>query len=51
MISTRSPNRTVFNETLDPEYSKALARELYIDETVNVVNPGKKGSPSKVKPG
>ena len=51
MISTRSPDRTVFNETLDPEYSRALARELYIEETVNVVNPAKKGSPSKVKPG
>jgi len=47
----RSPNRSVINETLDPEVSRALARELYIEETVNVVNPGKKGSPGKVKPG
>ena len=37
----------------DPEVNRALARELYVDSTVNVVNPsgGKKGSPSKVKPG
>lgn len=47
----RSPDRSVINETLDPEVSRALARELYIEETVNVVNPGKRGSPGKVKPG
>jgi hypothetical protein len=44
-----SPDRTI-NETLDPEYSKALARELYIEETVNVVNPND-GSRGVVKPG
>jgi hypothetical protein len=47
----RSPNRSVINEKLDPEVSRALARELYLEETINVVNKGKKGSPSKVKPG
>jgi hypothetical protein len=46
----KSPER-VHTETFDPEYSRALARELYIEETVNVVNPTKKGSPGKVKRG
>lgn len=36
--------------TLDPETSAAMARELYVDETVNVVSPSMK-SPGKVKPG
>jgi hypothetical protein len=36
--------------TLDPEASKAMARELYVEETVNVVRASSK-SPGKVKPG
>lgn len=38
---------------LSPDVSRAIARELYVDSTVNVVNPtGRKSkSPSKVKPG
>jgi len=40
-----SPNR------LSPDVSRALARELYIESTVNVVNAGGRKSPSKVKPG
>lgn len=34
----------------DPEVNRAIARELYVDSTVNVVNPGAK-STSKVVPG
>ena len=38
---------------LSPDIHRALARELYVDSTVNVVNPtGRRSkSPSKVKPG
>jgi len=39
---------------LSPDVSRAIARELYVDSTVNVVNPSgqrKSKSPSKVKPG
>lgn len=34
----------------DPEVNRAIARELYVDSTVNVVNPGSK-SAGKVVPG
>ena len=33
-----------------PEINRALARELYVDSTVNVVNPTS-NSPPKIKPG
>jgi len=36
---------------LSPELNRALARELYIESTVNVVNAGGKNSPSKIRPG
>ena len=38
---------------MSPDVSRAIARELYVDSTVNVVNPtGRRSkSPSKVKPG
>ena len=36
---------------LDPEINRAVARELYVNSTVNVVNPSSRKSPSKVKPG
>ena len=35
----------------DQEVNRALAREMYIENTVNEVNPRAKGSPSKIKPG
>jgi hypothetical protein len=38
-------------EEVDPELNRALARELYIQENINVVNTKDKKSPSKVKPG
>jgi hypothetical protein len=49
----RDINYNLHDLAYDPEVNRALARELYIDATVNVVNPAgqKKGSPSKVKPG
>jgi hypothetical protein len=35
-----------------PDLNRALARELYVESTVNVVNPsGSMRSPGKVKPG
>lgn len=37
--------------TLDPEVNRAVARELYVNQTVNVVSASGKKSPSKVKPG
>ena len=40
-----------FDKVFDPEVNRALARELYVDSTVNVVNPSSKKSPGKVKPG
>lgn len=36
---------------MDPEVNRAIARELYVNSTVNVVNPSSRKSPSKVKPG
>jgi hypothetical protein len=48
----RQSPRKFLNETvMEPEVQRALARELYIEETVNVVNPTSSGSPGKVKPG
>ena len=35
----------------DPEVNRALARELYVESTVNEVNPRSKKSPGKIKPG
>ena len=35
---------------MSPELNRALARELYVESTVNVVSPGK-NSPSKIRPG
>ena len=38
--------------TLDPEINRAVARELYVNSTVNVVSGGgTRKSPNKVKPG
>jgi hypothetical protein len=31
--------------------NRALARELYVESTVNEVNPRSKRSPGKIKPG
>ena len=50
---SRSPRKTNDRTVdgiseLDPEFRRTLARELYVDETVNVVNSSKK---SQVKPG
>ena len=49
-----SPNRRgvrdLYDDRFDPEFNRALARELYVDSTVNVVN-AKRNSPGKVKPG
>lgn len=33
------------------DFHKAYAREVYYDEMVNVVRPGTKGSPKKIKHG
>jgi hypothetical protein len=49
-MSQAELTRDIQMSTLDPETSRALARELYVEETVNVVSPSKK-SPGKVKPG
>jgi len=35
----------------DTEINRALARELYVDSTVNVVNPSNRRNGGKVKPG
>ena len=35
----------------EPELNRAIARELYVDSTVNVVNPSGKMNGAKVKPG
>jgi hypothetical protein len=35
--------------TLDPEISRIMARQIYVDETVNVVSPDRKKG--RVKPG
>ena len=51
---SRSPNRGYGGGVpLDdevPEFNRALARELYVESTVNVVNPNSR-SPAKIKPG
>lgn len=39
------------DDTFDPELNKAIARELYVEDTINVVNPTNRKSPNKVKPG
>jgi len=41
----------VYDDNFDPETNRALARELYVESTVNVVSGGKGRSPNKVKPG
>jgi hypothetical protein len=47
-----SPKKYRANDkAFDPEVNRALARELYVDSTVNVVNPSSRKSPGKVKPG
>mgnify|MGYP001393657626 CR=1 FL=1 len=48
-----SPSKRIngFDTGLDPEVNRAVARELYVNSTVNVVNPSSRKSPSKVKPG
>ena len=38
----------MYENQLDPEFSRALAREMYVNEVVNVV---KEGGKSSVKPG
>jgi hypothetical protein len=43
----RSPSPT---RGFSPDINRALAREMYIESTVNVVSPGK-NSPAKIKPG
>jgi len=35
----------------EPDLNRAIARELYVDSTVNVVNPTGKMNGAKVKPG
>lgn len=42
---------TGYEYSMDPEINRAVARELYVNSTVNVVNPSSRKSPSKVKPG
>lgn len=39
------------NGPFEPDLNRAIARELYVDSTVNVVNPTGKFNGSKVKPG
>lgn len=52
-VRVGSPSKmAALNESgLDPEINRAVARELYVNSTVNVVNPSSRKSPSKVKPG
>ena len=38
-------------DNFSQDYHKAFAREVYYDEMVNIVGPGKKGSPKKIKHG
>ena len=40
-----------YTQEYDPEINRAVARELYVNSTVNVVNPSSRKSPNKVKPG
>jgi hypothetical protein len=35
----KSPTRKYADYTIDSEINRALARELYVESTVNVVNP------------
>jgi hypothetical protein len=39
------------NGPFEPELNRAIARELYVNSTVNVVNPTGKMKGSHVKPG
>lgn len=57
---TRSPGRRSpkknfkgYNQEgpFEPDLNRAIARELYVDSTVNVVNPTGKYNGAKVKPG
>lgn len=44
---SRSPAKQVFMNDIN----RAIARELYVDSTVNVVNNSSNKSPGKIKPG
>ena len=53
-VRAGSPSKrsaVVIDNGIDPEINRAVARELYVNSTVNVVNPSSRKSPSKVKPG
>lgn len=45
-----SPSKIAY-DGYSEDYHKAFAREVYYDEMVNIVRPGKKGSPKKIKHG
>ena len=47
----KSPSRKYADMTNDTEINRALARELYVESTVNVVNPSNRRNGGKVKPG
>jgi len=48
----KSPTRKYADYTVDAEINRALARELYVESTVNVVNPSnRRNTQGKVKPG
>jgi len=47
----KSPTRKYADFTHETEINRALARELYVESTVNVVNPSNRRSGGKVKPG
>jgi len=47
----KSPSRKYADYTIDTEINRALARELYVESTVNVVNPSNRRTSGKVKPG
>lgn len=51
-VGSPSKRSAIFADNgLDPEINRAVARELYVNSTVNVVNPSSRKSPTKVKPG
>lgn len=45
---SRSPAKQAIHQS---DINRAIAREMYVDSTVNVVNPTSKNSPGKIKPG
>ena len=45
---SRSPAKQAVHMS---DINRAIAREMYVDSTVNVVNPSNKNSPGKIKPG